>query len=508
MELPPGGKSSATVDQAIPERLGKYPLLGVIGRGSMGVLYKSVDPHIKRPVALKTIRRDLLDDGDPENFSARFRVEAQAAGRLAHPGIVCVYEYGEQDAYAFIAMEFIEGRSLRECFEQKVPFSIAEIVSHVSQLLAALQYAHERGVWHRDIKPANILITSSGQIKVTDFGIARVESSMLTQVGAIMGTPGFIAPEMYLGDTFDHRVDLFAAGVVLYQLLAGTPPFSGSAEKVMFKVCYEVPLPPSVAGRLPSLQPFDSVVMKALARDPQERFATAGEFLVALLGAQASSPRANNTDETIIQSGGVAFPAPATNSGTQSGIQSGTHSGIASSINGATGSGPGTPASTNTLVGAGWNLEVLGEIERKLARYVGPIAKVMVRRAAREARDVVQLTHVLAEKIPKTAHRNEFLNAVGVLSKSESATPGTGPMTVAPSHPNGTGYATGSQQRLLTPEDVSRATKLLMAQMGPIAPVLAKRAATHGATREQFITALASYLKDDAARSRFLDALR
>jgi serine/threonine-protein kinase len=207
----------------------------------MGILYKSVDPHIKRPVALKTIRRDLLVDGDTENFSARFRIEAQAAGGLAHPGIVAVYEYGEEDAYAYIAMEYIEGRSLRDCFEQKVPFTITQIIDILTQLLEALQYAHDRGVWHRDIKPANILMTANGQVKVTDFGIARIESSMLTQVGAIMGTPGFIAPEMYLSDTFDSRVDLFAAGVVLYQLLAGAPPFVGTPEKVMFKVCYETP---------------------------------------------------------------------------------------------------------------------------------------------------------------------------------------------------------------------------------------------------------------------------
>jgi serine/threonine protein kinase len=494
MELPPGGKSSATIDQAIPERLGKYPLLSVIGKGSMGVLFKSIDPHIKRPVALKTIRRDLLDDGDPENFSARFRVEAQAAGRLAHPGIVGVYEYGEQDAYAFIAMEFIEGRSLRECFERKVAFSVAEVVSIVSQLLAALQYAHERGVWHRDIKPANILMTPSGQVKVTDFGIARVESSMLTQVGAIMGTPGFIAPEMYLGDNFDHRVDLFAAGVVLYQLLAGTPPFSGSADKVMFKVCYEIPLPPSVAGRLPALQCFDSVVMQALARDPAERFSDAGQFLEALLKAQTSTGRTLNTDETIIE----ARPTAAVSA----------VAAIGSNI----GSIP--PASTNTLVGAGWNLELLGDIERRLARHVGPIAKVMVRRAAKEARDVVELTQALAEKIPKTAQRDEFLKGVGVLTQPDNAL-ARGPSEMTPpSHPaaTGTGSGTrlgaGARQRMLTPEDVSRASQLLTVHMGPIAPLLAKRAATPSATREQFIAALASYFKDDRARSRFLDAFR
>jgi serine/threonine-protein kinase len=263
----------------------------------------------------------------------------------------------------------------------------------------------------------------------------------------------------------------------------------------MFKVCYEVPLPPSVAARLPSLQPFDSVVMRALARDPQERFANAAEFLAALLEAQASSGRANNTDETIIQSGGGTAGGATSQSASPSGI---------GAINGS--SGP--PASTNTLVGAGWNLEALAEIEKRLARYVGPIAKVVVRRAAREARDIVQLTHILADKIPKTAHREEFLKGVGVLAANpENTLPRIASQSATAGQLNGAAYGTGSQ-RLLTPDDVSRATRLLMAQMGPIAPVLAKRAAKPGATREQFIAALASYLKDDAARSRFLDALR
>jgi serine/threonine-protein kinase len=503
MELPPGGRSSVTTDQALPERLGKYPLLNVIGRGSMGVLYKSVDPHIKRTVALKTIRRDLLDDGDPENFSARFRVEAQAAGRLAHPNIVGVYEYGEQDAFAFIAMEYIEGRSLRECFEQRERFSIGQVVGLVSQLLAALQYAHERGVWHRDIKPANILIAASGQVKVTDFGIARVDSSMLTQVGAIMGTPGFIAPEMYLGDTFDHRVDLFAAGVVLYQLLAGSAPFTGSAEKVMFKVCYEIPLPPSVAGRMVSLQPFDSVVMRALARDPEERFASAAQFLAALLEAQADSGR-TGSDETIIEPRSLPASAPA-NSGINNSLGSGINDSLGSGINGSPGA---LPASTNTLLAAGWNLETLGAIEKRLAVYVGPIAKVMVRRVAKEAHDIAQLTQILAGKIPKPAHREEFLKFVGVLSSAESLAAHPAPERAPATKPTGTRHASGSLQRALTPEDVSRASRLLMAHMGPIAPVLAKRAAQPSTTREQFIAALASYFKDDAQRARFIDAFR
>src|SRR3569832_2556800 len=171
--VPPQHEVKGHSGQADPRSLGKYPLLGVIGKGSMGILYRSIDPHIKRPVALKTIRRVLLEQAQTENFSARFRIEAQAAGGLAHPGIVSVYEYGEEDAYAYIAMEYIEGRSLRESFEQKMPFSIGQVVSILSQLLEALQYAHDRGVWHRDIKPANILVMTDGRVKVTVFGFVR-----------------------------------------------------------------------------------------------------------------------------------------------------------------------------------------------------------------------------------------------------------------------------------------------------------------------------------------------
>jgi serine/threonine-protein kinase len=262
----------------------------------------------------------------------------------------------------------------------------------------------------------------------------------------------------------------------------------------MFKVCYEIPLPPSVASRLPALQCFDSVVMQALARDPDERFANAGQFLAALLQAQTTTGRTLNTDETIIEARPSLAAAPV------------------GTINGGAGSLP--PASTNTLVGAGWNLELLGDIERRLARYVGPIAKVMVRRAAKEARDVEELTQALADKISKTAHRDEFLKGVGVLTHPDNPL-ARGPVeTAAPSDPAaagtgaGTTQGTRSNQRLLTPEDVTRASQLLTAHMGPIAPLLAKRAAKPSATREQFIAALAPYFKDDRARSRFLDAFR
>jgi serine/threonine-protein kinase len=536
MELPP----KVITEPVAPQRLGKYPLLGVIGKGSMGILYKTVDPHIKRPVALKTIRRDLLEEDGTENFPARFRNEAQAAGGLTHPNIVAVYEYGEDDVYAYIAMEYVEGRSLRECFEQRVAFNVAQVVDMVSQLLEALQYAHERGVWHRDIKPANILITGNGRIKVTDFGIARIESSMLTQVGAIMGTPGFIAPEMYLGDAFDSRIDVFAAGVVLYQLLAGVPPYTGTAEKVMFKVCYEAPLPPSIAARLPALQPFDAVVLRSLAKRPEDRFTTAADFLQALKRAHAQLNGAGDADQTIIRprpsppatsrpaTKDPSFSQPASQPPSQPASQppnqpasqppnqpasqppnqpaSQPPSQPASQPPSQPGSQPPSqPPSIATLASAGWDAGELERIENRLARLVGPVARLMVRRAATAtpANDILSMTLWLADRISGPEDRRRFLKSAGVAPAP--AAPGrwstSGQETLAGRPPS------APASRPLTPEDITRAAQLLAVRVGPIAPVLAKRAAKPGCSREQFIAALAAYLSDDGERARFLSAL-
>jgi eukaryotic-like serine/threonine-protein kinase len=489
MVRPPTGFPGALTESA-PERLGKYPLLGVIGKGSMGVIYKSFDPHIKRPVALKTIRRDLVDGDCTEDFPARFRQEAQAAGGLAHPGIVAVYEYGEQDAYAYMAMEYVEGRSLRECFEGRVSFSIAQVVDIVSQLLEALQYAHDRGVWHRDIKPANILLMSNGRVKVTDFGIARIESSVLTQLGTIMGTPGFIAPEMYLSDSFDNRIDLFAVGVVLYQLLADTPPFVGSADKVMFKVCYETPLPPSVAGRLPSLRPFDAVVVRALARRPEDRFATARQFLEALRLAHAqlnSGPE--GPDETVIR----PRPSAAGNS------RPSTRESVSQPQS--------QPPSAAALSATGWNTDELARVEKRLALFVGPVARVMVRHAATKTNDIVSMTLSLAEKINSHKDRDAFLKGVGVRTKLAPPPPRPSTLEETIGAARGTAGDAARGSRPLTPEDIARAVQLLAVQVGPIAHVLAKRVARPGCSREQFIAALAAHLSDDAERAGFLRAL-
>ncbi len=266
--------------------IGKFEIRREIGRGAMGVVYEGYDPLIKRVVALKTIRADQLTGDDPAAVIARFRREAQAAGRLNHPNIVAIYDFGEDNGVWYIAMELVQGRELKECFETNERFRIADIVRIMLQILNALDYSHRQGVIHRDIKPANIFLLPDGSVKVADFGIAHIESSSLTQVGSVMGTPSYMSPEQIMGLPVDGRSDLFSAGVILYQFLTGERPFSGSATTTMQKVLKEEPLPPTTLNvQLPPA--MDAVVRKALAKRADERFQTAQEFADALRAAAA-----------------------------------------------------------------------------------------------------------------------------------------------------------------------------------------------------------------------------
>ena len=268
--------------------IGKFEIRREIGRGAMGVVYEGYDPSIKRVVALKTIRSDQLAGGDPAAVIARFRREAQAAGRLNHPNIVSIYDFGEDNGVWYIAMEFVQGRELKECFETNERFRIADIVRIMSQILGALDYSHRQGVIHRDIKPANIFLLPDGSVKVADFGIAHIDSSSLTQVGTVMGTPSYMSPEQIMGLPVDGRTDLFSAGVILYQFLTGERPFAGSATTTMQKVLKEDPLPPSTLNV--QISPaMDAVVRKALAKRPEERFQTAQEFADAIRVAASTT---------------------------------------------------------------------------------------------------------------------------------------------------------------------------------------------------------------------------
>ena len=283
-----------------PNKLGKYELKRELGRGAMGVVYEAWDPMIERRVAIKTIRQDQLDSDEAEEILARFQREAKAAGRMQHPNVVAVYEFGQHEDIYFIAMEYVEGKELKDYFDRGERFPLSEVVRLMTQLLDALDTAGRKGIVHRDIKPSNIIILPDGTVKVADFGIARIESSQLTQTGAAIGTPTYMSPEQLLGQPVDGRSDLFSAGVVLYQFLTGEKPFTGErATTVITKVLSETPPVPSKLN-LTLPRSFDEPARKALAKKPDERFQSGREFADALRAAyaQSESPEKKASGET------------------------------------------------------------------------------------------------------------------------------------------------------------------------------------------------------------------
>jgi eukaryotic-like serine/threonine-protein kinase len=285
------------------QKLGKYEIRGELGRGAMGVVYEAYDPLIERVVALKTIRPEALAGAQAAEILARFRREAQAAGKLTHPNIVGIYDFGEDAGVWYIAMELVKGRELKDYFEQHERFATVDIVRILSQILSALGYSHKLGVVHRDIKPSNVFMLGDGSVKVADFGIAHVDSSQLTQVGSVLGTPAYMSPEQILGLPVDGRSDLFSVGVILYQFLTGERPFVGNATVTMRKVLEEDPLPPS-RFNMQITGAMDAVVRRALAKKADERFQTAEEFAQALVDAAAAKP--DKSGDTTMMPAAVA----------------------------------------------------------------------------------------------------------------------------------------------------------------------------------------------------------
>jgi serine/threonine-protein kinase len=281
-----------------PVTIGKYQIQDVLGQGGMGIVYRAFDPAIHRTVAIKTITKSALDPADLQYVLTRFRHEARAVGRLTHPRIAAIYDYGENDDLAWIVMELVNGKSLFHHLQGEARFGLKEIGELIRQLLDGLGYAHAQGVVHRDIKPSNILINDDGRLKLTDFGIARIESSTLTQMGEIMGSPGYMSPEQFLGTDIDARGDIYSVGVIAYELLAARRPFTGNNAEVMRQALNERPANPSDFSPKISVQ-LDWAVHKALAKKREDRFQTAKEFSEAFVkGVEASLRQARREPAT------------------------------------------------------------------------------------------------------------------------------------------------------------------------------------------------------------------
>ncbi len=255
------------------EKIGKYKVIEVLGKGAMGIVYKALDPDINREVAVKTVHFDMAIEGaQQEEVQARFMREAQAAGRLTHPNIVMIYDVGREGDMTYIVMQCIEGRSLAKIIGAGDRVAPDYIVRLMTQVCQALDYAHQKGIVHRDIKPANILIDHSGNPFLADFGVARMDTSTVTQTGTVMGTPSYMSPEQVMGKRIDKRSDIFSLGVILFELLSGKRPFDGeSITTVMYRIVHESPR--SLRDMLKDVPAgFDYIISKALAKDPEQRY--------------------------------------------------------------------------------------------------------------------------------------------------------------------------------------------------------------------------------------------
>jgi len=269
------------------KKLGRYELVRVLGKGAMGIVYEGKDPNLDRRVAIKTVKVENLSEEAAAEYEHRFRTEARSAARLQHPNIVSVYDSDRDGDIAFLVMEYIQGDDLKHHLDKGVRYSLEQSLKMIRDLLSALDYAHKQGIVHRDIKPANLLIEPGGRVKLTDFGVARIQDSgeaTRTQ-GSMVGTLKYMAPEQVQGQKIDSRADLFSVGVVLYQLLTDKRPFDGDNDfSIIHQIIGHTPAHPSTINpKLPTA--IDAVVARALAKNRDERFASARDFAAALQSA-------------------------------------------------------------------------------------------------------------------------------------------------------------------------------------------------------------------------------
>ena len=276
-------------------KAGRYEISGELGRGAMGVVYHAKDPVIGRAVAVKTLQLSEQGTGMTRaELLARFQTEARAAGHLAHPNIVVIFDAGEEDGLFFITMELVEGKSLQHMLDAGQMFPIPRMLRIMEQTCSALQFAHERNIVHRDIKPANLMLTPDDTVKITDFGTAKIlQFGTVQQTAHVMGTPSYMSPEQIKGKVVDGRSDIFSLGVVLYEMVTGEKPFPGqNITTVIYKIVNEQPAAPRDIDS--SIHPgLNSIIMKSLVKEPSERYQTCRELFEDLRNYRSLSAAIN-----------------------------------------------------------------------------------------------------------------------------------------------------------------------------------------------------------------------
>jgi len=455
------------------QSIGRYRVDGLLGTGAMGDVYRAYDPVIDRPVAIKVVRTELAAGSGSEQWLQRFRREARAAGRRFHPNIVAILDFGEDDGMPFLAMEYIDGRSLDGILKASGPLDPARSVAVITQVLSALGFAHQNGIVHRDVKPSNIMVLNSGEVKVADFGIARIDTSEFTIVGDLLGTPAYMAPEQFAGAPVDKRTDLFAAGVILFEMLTGVKPFRGKSitEIISFM---ETRGPEDIRALNPAVpDSLKRVITKALAFDPARRYADAAEFSKAIIEAFPIRP-----DETPVRSELPISDTRVVNA----------------------------EVAETAPEGAIWRPELLREIERDLATFIGPMAAIALKRAIRQTNDIRALYDLLGRQVVNPRDQAEFL-ARG--QRRAAPDPASRPQsTPTPPSTTQTKAEPKPDQGITSPglANIAAVESNLARYVGPIAKILIRRELEKHETLDKFYCALAAHIPNELDRERFLKA--
>ncbi|MCP3871140.1 MAG: serine/threonine protein kinase [Gammaproteobacteria bacterium] len=446
--------------------LGKYRLDNILGQGAMGVVYKGFDEDIERPVAIKVLHSHLLDEDMGEELAVRFRLEAKAAARCMHSNIVTVFDYGVISDTHYIVMEYIEGIDLKSLMRQEKQLPFRQASDTVFQVLNALEHAHTKGVVHRDIKPANIMILDNGQVKVADFGIARLLSSDLTQAGFVIGTPGYMSPEGRLGAVVDNRSDLYSVGVVYYEILTGKRfqsqiPDSATLRGELGAAIQEE----EVAERI------REILENVLQNDQTLRFENAADFSHAL-GSILSPDRKHTPDieeisSTVLQSGRTSLE----------GLQQTFGQSLSS------------PELSSQI-----SPSVISQVEGVLTGYVGPMASLLVKKYAKQCSDIDSLLEALATHIPKAVEQTQFRSSLNVSS-----------LTSAVDTSRGSGAA---RKEVLSEVELKQISSLLAQYIGPLASRIVKRAQSKALDRSDLCSRIVANIPVENEKLEFLQKLQ
>ncbi len=456
-----------------PEKIAKYTVSHELGRGAMGVVYAGRDPSIDRPVAIKVLHPHLMQNDQGMDLAERFNQEAKAAARVLHQNIVAIFDYGVEDEAPYIVMEYVEGDNLKKIIANDGINSVAQAINITEQILSALAIAHSNGVVHRDIKPENIILMANGQVKVSDFGVARLDTSDLTSAGMMVGTPKYMSPEGLQGEKVDGRSDIYSTGLVLLEMITKLKLHPGMTLDVMIEELMRF-----TANTDVDLLALSECIKRSLAKERENRYLNAADFskeLQTLMLRQKMS----------LSQLGTGF------------AQHQSSESLAST-------------SVMSVSGASqWDVSILKELEKSLAKYTGPMAGMLVKKSSRKCASIAELSQTLCEHIPLENERSQFLDNIRSSGFYQRSAEPVSSVVQAQTLLGDVG------ESLLNPKVapisstlVEEITSQLAYYMGPLASRLVKKTLKKCDDLLVFIESLSKHIDNEAERASFVAACK